>query len=97
MSSSCKQFDGVITDNETIEKAKACLRLAFLYIDKTVDPPVFRYIEPNYSYEIIGWKREDGEVYYIVRLKGGTVLQISELELKHINVLLKIREKFNNL
>jgi len=95
MSSSCKKFDGVIADNETIEKAKECLHLALLYIDRTVEPPVFRYMEPDDSYEILGWKREDGEIYYIVRLKDGTVLQVSELELKHLDTLLKVKKKFS--
>jgi len=95
MSSSCKEFDGVIADDETIEKAKECLHLALLYIDRTVEPPVFRYMEPDDSYEILGWKREDGEIYYIVRLKDGTVLQVSELELKHLDTLLKVKKKFS--
>ena len=96
MSSSCKEFDGVIADNEKIEKAKECLHLALLYIDRTVEPPVFRYMEPDDSYEIIDWKREDGEIYYIVRLKDGTVLQVSELELKHLDTLLKVRKKLSS-
>ena len=96
MSSSCKEFDGVIADDETIEKAKECLHLALLYIDRTVEPPVFRYMEPDDSYEILGWKREDGEIYYIVRLKDGTVLQVSELELKHLDTLLKVKKKFGS-
>ncbi len=94
MSNSCKEFDGVIADDETIEKAKECLRLALLYIDRTVEPPVFRYMEPDDSYEILGWKRENGEIYYVVRLKDGTVLQVSELELKHLDTLLKVKKKF---
>ena len=96
MLSSCKEFDGVIADDETIEKAKECLHLALLYIDRTVEPPVFRYMEPDDSYEILGWKREDGEIYYIVRLKDGTVLQVSELELKHLDTLLKVKKKFGS-
>jgi len=95
MSSSCKEFDGVIADDETIEKAKDCLRLVFLYIDRTVEPPVFRYMEPDDSYEIIGWKKEKGKVYYIVRLKDGTVLQVSQLELDHLDTLLKVKKKFS--
>ena len=96
MSNSCKEFDGVIADDETIEKAEECLHLALLYIDRTVEPPVFRYMEPDDSYEILGWKREEGEVYYIVRLKDGTVLQVSELELKHLDTLLKVKKKFGS-
>ena len=96
MSSSCEGFDGVIADDETIEKAEECLHLALLYIDRTVEPPVFRYMEPDDSYEILGWKREDGEIYYIVRLKDGTVLQVSELELKHLDTLLKVKKKFGS-
>ena len=94
MSHSCEGFDGVIADDETIEKAEECLHLALLYIDRTVEPPVFRYMEPDDSYEILGWKREDGEIYYVVRLKDGTVLQVSELELKHLGTLLKVKKKF---
>ena len=96
MSSSCKKFDGVIADEETIEEAKECLRLALLYIDRTVEPPVFRYMEPDDSYEILGWKREDGKIYYIVRLKDGTVLQVSEQELKHLDTLLKVKKKLSS-
>ncbi len=96
MSSSCKDFDGIIANEETIEKAKECLRLAFLYIDRTVEPPVFRYLEYDDSYEIIGWKKENGKVYYVVRLKDGKVLLVSELELKHIDTLLRIKKRFND-
>ena len=96
MSNSCKEFDGVIADDETIEKAEECLHLALLYIDRTVEPPVFRYMEPDDSYEILEWKREDGEIYYVVRLKDGTVLQVSELELKHLDTLLKVKKKFGS-
>jgi hypothetical protein len=96
MSSSCKEFDGIIANEETIEKAKECLRLAFLYIDRTVEPPVFRYLEYDDSYEIIGWKKENGKVYYVVRLKDGKVLLVSELELKHIDTLLRIKKRFND-
>ena len=96
MSSSCKEFDGVIADEETIEEAKECLRLALLYIDRTVEPPVFRYMEPDDSYEILGWKKEDGKIYYVLRLKDGTVLQVSELELKHLDTLLKVKKKLSS-
>jgi len=96
MSSSCKEFDGIIANDETIEKAKECLRLVFLYIDRTVDPPVFRYIEPDDSYEIIGWKKEKGKVYYILRLKDGKVLLVDEFELKHLDNLLRVKKKFND-
>jgi len=95
MSNSCKSFDGVIANDETIEQAKQCLQLAMLYIDRTVDPPVLRYIEPNDDYEITGWKKENGKIYYIIRLKDGTVLQLNELEFKNIDVLLKIKKKFS--
>jgi hypothetical protein len=95
MSSSCKEFDGIIANEKTIERAKECLRLAFLYIDRTVEPPIFRYLEPDDSYEIIGWKKEEGEVYYVVRLKDGKVLLVSELELKHIDTLLRIKKKLS--
>ena len=96
MSNSCEGFDGVIADDETIEKAEECLHLALLYIDRTVEPPVFRYMEPDDSYEIIDWKREDGKIYYVLRLKDGTVLQVSELELKHLDTLLKVKKKFGS-
>ncbi len=95
MSSSCKEFDGIIANEETIEKAKQCLQLAMLYIDRTVEPPVLRYLEPDDSYEIMGWKKENGKIYYIIRLKDGTMLQVSELELKHIDVLLRVKKKFS--
>ncbi|AZG03529.1 hypothetical protein [Sulfolobus spindle-shaped virus] len=96
MSSSCKEFDGIIANEKTIERAKECLHLAFLYIDRTVDPPIFRYMEPDDSYEIIGWKREENEIYYILRLKDGKVLLVDELELKHLDSLLRIKKKFND-
>jgi hypothetical protein len=92
MSSSCKEFDGIIANEKTIERAKECLHLAFLYIDRTVDPPIFRYMEPDDSYEIIGWKKEENEIYYIVRLKDGKVTSVTELELKHIDSLLRIKK-----
>ena len=95
-SSSCKEFDGLVADEKTIEKAKECLRLVFLYIDRTVEPPVFRYLEPDDSYEIIGWKKEKGKVYYVVRLKDGRVLLVDELELKHLDNLLRVKKKFND-
>ena len=95
MSSSCKEFDGVIANEKTIERAKECLRLAFLYIDRTVEPPVFRYLEPDDSYEIIGWKKENNKIYYVVRLKDGRVLLVDELELKHLDNLLRVKKKFN--
>lgn len=96
MSSSCKEFDGVIANEKTIERAKECLRLAFLYIDRTVEPPVFRYLEPDDSYEIIGWKKENNKIYYILRLKDGKVLLVSEFELKHLDNLLRVKKKFND-
>jgi len=70
--------------------------LALLYIDRTVEPPVFRYMEPDDSYEILGWKKEDGKIYYVLRLKDGTVLQVSELELKHLDTLLKVKKKLSS-
>ena len=95
MSSSCRSFDGKVANDETLEQAKQCLQLAMLYIDKTVEPPVLRYLEHDDSYEITGWKRENGKIYYIIRLKDGTVLQLNELELKHIDVLLRVKKKFS--
>jgi len=97
-------------NKQTMERAKACLRLALLYIDRTVDPPIFRYIEPDDRYEILGWIWKTGNkvkknidieisddlqdgIYYVVRLKDGRVVLISELELKHIDVLLKVKKK----
>lgn len=32
-----------------------CLRKAKCYVDRTVDPPVIRYIKSDNKYEIIGW------------------------------------------
>jgi len=52
-------------------------------------------MEKDDSYEIIGWKREKGKVYYMVRLKDGRVLLVDELELKHLDNLLRVKKKFN--
>ena len=82
---------------ENMERAKGCLRMALLYVDRTVDPPLLRYLERDDSYEIVGWKREDRKAFYIVRLKDGTVVQLDEIELQHLDVLLKIREKLSRL
>ncbi len=95
MSNSCKDFDRKVADWETVEKAKECLHLVMLYIDRTVDPPLLRYLEPDDSYEITDWKREGKKIYYIVRLKDGTVLQLNELELKNIDTLLNLKKKLN--
>jgi hypothetical protein len=97
MSNSCKEFDGLSATLENMERARECLRMTFLYVDRTVDPPLLRYLEPDDSYEIIGWKREDRKIYYITRLKDGTVLQLDETELQHFDVLLKIKAKLSNL
>jgi len=105
--SSCKEFDGMPVNEQTMERAKACLHLALLYIDRTVDPPIFRYIEPDDRYEILGWIWKTGNkvkknidieinddlqdgIYYVVRLKDGRVLLLSEAELKHIDSLLRL-------
>jgi len=45
------QNDGKRYDPEQRE----CLRKAECYIDRTVDPPVIRYIADDDDYEIIGW------------------------------------------
>ena len=76
-SSSCKEFDGIIANEKTIEKAEECLRLAFLYIDRTVDPPIFRYIPFDDSYEILGW---------VWKVNGAIKknIDIDEKELKHL-------------
>jgi len=96
MSSSCRSFDGKVANDETLEQAKECLRLAMLYIDRTVEPPVLRYLEPDDSYEITGWgKDEKGRIHYILRLKDGRVILVSEIELAHIDTLLKIKKKFS--
>jgi len=97
MSSSCKEFDGLAATPENMEKARECLRLAILYVDRTVDPPLLRYLEPDDSYEIIGWKREEGEAYWLVRLKDGRVLQLDDDELRHLDVLLKIKQKLDEI
>ncbi len=80
---------------ENMQRAEGCLRMAFIYIDRTVDPPLLRYLERDDSYEIINWKREDRKVYYVVRLKDGTVLQFDETELQHLDVLLRIKRKLD--
>ncbi len=96
MSSSCKEFDGVAVNDETLEKAKQCLQLAMLYIDRTVDPPVLRYLEHDDSYEITGWEKDEkGRIHYILRLKDGRVILVSEIELAHIDTLLKVKKKFS--
>jgi len=94
---SCKEFDGLPATLKNMERAKGCLRMALLYVDRTVNPPILRYLEPDDSYEVVGWKREDRKVFYIVRLKDGTVVQLDEIELRHLDVLLKIREKLTRL
>ena len=34
---------------------RECLRKAKCYVDRTVDPPVIRYIADDDNYEIVGW------------------------------------------
>ncbi|WP_238526114.1 hypothetical protein [Saccharolobus islandicus] len=49
------QNDGKRYDPNDPEQQE-CLRKAKCYIDRTVDPPIIRYIEDdNDDYEIIGW------------------------------------------
>ena len=38
-----------------------CLRRALGYVDRTVDPPRFRYLDDRGGYEIVGWVAFDGE------------------------------------
>ena len=38
-----------------------CLRRALGYVDRTVDPPRFRYLDDRGDYEIVGWVAFDGE------------------------------------
>jgi len=97
MSNSCKEFDGLVATLENMEKAKECLRLAMLYVDRTVDPPLLRYLEPDDSYEIIGWKKEEEKAYWLVRLKDGRVLELDDLELRHIDVLLRVKQKLDEI
>jgi hypothetical protein len=92
MSSSCKQFDGKIVTDERMEKARDCLKLAFLYIDRTVDPPVFRYIKFDDSYEITGWRKEENKIYFTVRLKDGTVFEVNNNDLKNIDLIVKFKK-----
>jgi hypothetical protein len=97
-SSSCKEFDGLVADPANVERANECLRKALLYIDKTVDPPLLCYLEPNDDYEIIGWTKESDKerpflyrVLWTVRLKDGRTVVLDNDELQHLDVLLKVK------
>ncbi|ARM76372.1 hypothetical protein [Acidianus manzaensis] len=59
--SSCKEFDGLAATEYNIKRAEQCLKLTFLYIDRTTDPPLLRYIPFHDDYEIIGWIRKTGD------------------------------------
>jgi hypothetical protein len=48
------QSDGKRYDPNDPEQ-RECLRKAKCYVDRTVDPPVIRYIADDDGYEIIGW------------------------------------------
>jgi hypothetical protein len=48
------QSDGKRYDPNDPEQ-RECLRKAKCYIDRTVDPPMIRYITDDNDYEIVGW------------------------------------------
>jgi hypothetical protein len=97
MVGSCKEFDGLPATPENMERAKGCLRMAYLYVDKTVDPPLLRYLERDDGYEIIGWKRVNGKVYYVIRLKDGRIRDVPEDRLDDIDALIKAKRELERL
>ena len=81
-------------------RASKCLTRAILYVDRTVDPPLLRFLEPNNDYEIIDWKKESDQdqpfryrVLWTIRLKDGRTIVLDNDELKHIDILLEIKRK----
>jgi hypothetical protein len=97
MNGSCREFDGLPATPENVERAKDCLRMTFVYIDRTVEPPVLRYLERDDEYEIIGWKRVDGKVYYILLFKNGKIKDVPEDRLDSIDTLTKARRELERL
>ncbi len=83
-----------------VTRASACLRRAILYVDRTVDPPLLRFLEPNDDYEIIDWKKESDQdqpfryrVLWTIRLKDGRTIDLDNDELKHLDILLEVKRK----
>jgi hypothetical protein len=81
-------------------RASICLNRALVYVDRTTDPPLLRFLEPNDDYEIIDWKKESDpdrpyryRVYWTIRLKDGRTIVLDNDELKHIDLLLEIKRK----
>jgi len=94
---SCKEFDGLPATPENMQRAEGCLRLAFVYVDKTVDPPLLRYLERDDSYEIIGWKRVNGRIYYTLLFKDGRIKDVPEDQLDNVDAVIKARRELKRL
>jgi hypothetical protein len=94
---SCKEFDGLPATPENMQWAEGCLRLAFVYVDKTVDPPLLRYLERDDSYEIIGWKRVNGRIYYTLLFKDGRIKDVPEDQLDNVDAVIKARRELKRL
>jgi hypothetical protein len=94
---SCKEFDGLLATPENMQRAEGCLRLAFVYVDKTVDPPLLRYLERDDSYEIIGWKRVNGRIYYTLLFKDGRIKDVPEDQLDNVDALIKAKRELERL
>ena len=97
MDGSCKEFDGLPATPENMQRAEGCLRLAFVYVDKTVDPPLLRYLERDDSYEIIGWKRVNGRIYYTLLFKDGRIKDVPEDQLDNVDAVIKARRELKRL
>ena len=97
MNGSCKEFDGLPATPENMRRAEGCLRLAFVYVDRTVEPPLLRYLERDDEYEIIGWKRVNGKIYYILLFKDGKIKDVPEDKLGDIDALIKARRELERL
>ena len=80
-----------------MQRAEGCLRLAFVYVDKTVDPPLLRYLERDDSYEIIGWKRVNGRIYYTLLFKDGRIKDVPEDQLDNVDAVIKARRELKRL
>ena len=52
--SECSALDGRRYD-ENDDLMRRCLNKALGYVDRTADPPIFRYIEDDGDYEVVGW------------------------------------------
>ena len=52
--STLSELDGRPYDPDDADQ-QYCLKKAKCYVDRTVDPPVIRYIKSDGDYEIVGW------------------------------------------